>query len=1220
MHEIYRKEPAVDEYEIRASALIKLHDAISWHKWVVLISSVPGILLTSATVDWVEAYAQSVLSKTEYRRLSSDVRRIANILRRCIVEGPDAVLGPLLEQPRGGDHFVAGLLEAAEAGLSRDSDLLTLKQSIQFYDAALAHPAMDLAPIGVRRHTEFNAAVLRQRAAEWTASESLLAEVDTLVKCGLNACMPGSYFYPGYLHLKATNLQTGDRWKNVHTHESEAEELLQSVFNAYPDGSLRRAAVVDAIGLIQFGRYLREGEVTDLAAAIANFREALYAEGVFRTGAAANLSDSLLRMHRHDGNDEHLVEAMTVAESLIRDTPADARQRPSRLALLADILRHRYERSSDQAYLSHAIELAYEALESADKSNYEGRRRAAVSLSFILLDAWDRFGDPSHALKAVEMARHAINLADAYSGWGAEEASALGVALKAVNEATGDRTLAEAINWLRASADRTPDTDIRKPGRLANLSYALQALYLAEGTLVAIDEALAVSNTAIQLARDDDGDRAIYLFAHANAHHSRYEVYGERQNLAGTLIYYSKALDSLPDSAEETPMLYANLASGLLDRHALGEYAEDLDTAIEYLETALARASSGSRDRQRILVHLVSALLARHDRDGNGNDVDKAVGLARQSVTTNSGGIDLIASGQIALGHSLGVSAETHRRPAERAEAYAVLRDCSMNTMNIFPTAALTAASAWAAIAVNAGDDREAATAYRDVLIAERRVYQSQLTRYDQQIRLRATRALFTEAAFAFARVGDFKEAILAVENGRARLITERLGRSRADFNAVANAGRSDLAEALVNAINRVNALEAAASDAPTLTPMSSPQRRSLIEVEDLAAARSDIDRILRQIRALPDLAEFLIDTNWEHVAAASESTPLLYLLAGNDGGLALIVNAGMIRQLPPDRLPSLTETAVMDRVVALLQAREEDFPAWLDLLDETLNWAWDSVVSSVLDITSGTETLNIIPCGLLALLPLHAAWTINADGTRFFASDRVVWRYQPNARCMLDAKKTLKMEQAALGKDPPTVLVVHSPTHSDLASPISAGQDHVILRQQMNVVELAGEEATSERVIDALHTADVVHFACHAEARLGDAESSAFLLAGHDRLTVGRLLRVPTGQQRLAVLAACETGVPDGIIPDETVTLGTSLLVNGASGVLASLWKVSDRATNLLIDKFYALWLANDDGRNEDPARALRDAQRWLRTLPGQRSNFAHPSLWAGFIFMGIT
>jgi hypothetical protein len=362
--------------------------------------------------------------------------------------------------------------------------------------------------------------------------------------------------------------------------------------------------------------------------------------------------------------------------------------------------------------------------------------------------------------------------------------------------------------------------------------------------------------------------------------------------------------------------------------------------AIEYLEMALANVPSGSRDRQRILTRLAEGLLTRYDRDGNSSDVDEAVSLARESVASNSGGIDLMASGQIALGYSLGASAKAHSRSTERAEAYAVLRNCCINTMNLFPTAALAAASNWAAIAVGVGDDQEAAAAYREVLIAERRVYQSQLTRQDQQIHLRATRALFAGAAFSFARVGNLKEAVLAAENGRARLITERLGRSRADLDAVAHAGRPDLAEALVDAISRINALEAAL-DVSEFTPGRSLQRRSLIDVKDLTAARSDVDRILEQIRTLPNLAEFLMDTGWEHIATASKSAPMLYLLAGDDGGLALIVDAGTIRQVPPARLSSLTETAVMDRVVALLQAREENFPAWLDLLDETLNWAW---------------------------------------------------------------------------------------------------------------------------------------------------------------------------------------------------------------------------------------------------------------------------------------
>lgn len=68
----------------------------------------------------------------------------------------------------------------------------------------------------------------------------------------------------------------------------------------------------------------------------------------------------------------------------------------------------------------------------------------------------------------------------------------------------------------------------------------------------------------------------------------------------------------------------------------------------------------------------------------------------------------------------------------------------------------------------------------------------------------------------------------------------------------------------------------------------------------------------------------------------------------------------------------------------------------------------------------------------------------------------------------------------------------------------------------------------------------------------------------------------------RLALLSACETGLPGTQLPDEVVSLPTRLLQAGVAGVAASLWSVADLSTTLLLVRFYfllwtplALWAA---------------------------------------------
>ena len=121
-------------------------------------------------------------------------------------------------------------------------------------------------------------------------------------------------------------------------------------------------------------------------------------------------------------------------------------------------------------------------------------------------------------------------------------------------------------------------------------------------------------------------------------------------------------------------------------------------------------------------------------------------------------------------------------------------------------------------------------------------------------------------------------------------------------------------------------------------------------------------------------------------------------------------------------------------------------------------------------------------------------------------------------------------------------------------------------------------------------------------------------------------------------------------MVPEEKLSLAHGLIEAGAASSIASTWPVDDRATMLLMIRFYELW----SGGSISTADALRAAQLWLRdttdgafrtylaakagvvssqnappeavehlvhaldrTSDSQRS-FAHPLAWAGFASFG--
>src|SRR5581483_9665995 len=59
---------------------------------------------------------------------------------------------------------------------------------------------------------------------------------------------------------------------------------------------------------------------------------------------------------------------------------------------------------------------------------------------------------------------------------------------------------------------------------------------------------------------------------------------------------------------------------------------------------------------------------------------------------------------------------------------------------------------------------------------------------------------------------------------------------------------------------------------------------------------------------------------------------------------------------------------------------------------------------------------------------------------------------------------------------------------------------------------------------------------------------------------------------------------------------LAAGMLQAGAAAILASLWAVDDKATYLLMVRFALEWFPRMN--DEPPARALANAQHWLRTV----------------------
>lgn len=247
-----------------------------------------------------------------------------------------------------------------------------------------------------------------------------------------------------------------------------------------------------------------------------------------------------------------------------------------------------------------------------------------------------------------------------------------------------------------------------------------------------------------------------------------------------------------------------------------------------------------------------------------------------------------------------------------------------------------------------------------------------------------------------------------------------------------------------------------------------------------------------------------------------------------------------------------------------------------------------------------------VIPHQELALVPFAAL----LDRDRRFLVDRFALSVAPSIQVLAVAQA----RRDQLPQSGPMVAIGNpQPLPSDLGELPYAEQEARTIASLFDVEPIVGDRATEAALKRQWQGAGYLHLATHGMVAKSDRSGLDTWLAlapdplgGEDgRLTLAEIFDSQLTAQ-LAVLSACDTG--NGAISGEgTIGLARAFLKAGVPTVVASLWKVPDRPTALLMEEFYRHLLA---GR--DRATALQRAMQTVRT------RYPHPFNWAAFVVIG--
>jgi hypothetical protein len=297
------------------------------------------------------------------------------------------------------------------------------------------------------------------------------------------------------------------------------------------------------------------------------------------------------------------------------------------------------------------------------------------------------------------------------------------------------------------------------------------------------------------------------------------------------------------------------------------------------------------------------------------------------------------------------------------------------------------------------------------------------------------------------------------------------------------------------------------------------------------------------------------------------------------------------------------------------VDARTNVENAGMDRLADTLFGGLIGSSDSFVQEAMTNQNWIVAPHSALNVLPFTALLQSSRPDTDVYL------QYTPSASFYVALRHRLANVNPITSAS--TALVFGNPRNSEtpqgLADLRFAEDEAATIAGLFRTTERIEDDADESVFVAEASRADVIHIAAHGVIEVNNPLSTYLLLSddeesGRDgRLEVREIYTLQLqNRSPLVVLSACETNIDNLVDGDEFQGLARAFLVSGARGVVASLWRVDDEATSVLMEHFHQ-YVAEGD----HPSVALQKAQTDVRT--NTDNNWAAPNFWAGFVYVGV-